>query len=119
MNKEKVLLVVNEKQELLENQVKALRREFPVGWERLEIPAEGWTTFQQWSLLANTEGDIRDTAFVFASREPIPAMVIMAKDFGFRVHALVNNQRIEEELTLEDGTVLTVYSYLPDGWEVF
>ncbi|GAA0067902.1 hypothetical protein UT300002_26850 [Clostridium perfringens] len=102
----KAKVIVKEQDELLKTQVDLLNVYFGTnGWERLNIPSEGWT-LQKQIRLSNLQDELEDvTKVVFASSLPvlIGKLVYVSAYYDLvRVWVLHNNEEKQNESSTDE-----------------
>jgi len=111
----KVVIVINEQHTLMPDQVRSLNEKFGEGlWERLDVPADGWSAAQQIAAVANAG----DATLVFAS--PLPLMIQRAM---CRVHGETfvfhNDERAKKEIPQGEGKPpKIIFTVAPTGWRI-
>ena len=105
-----VLVIINEQHSLLPDQETKLNEKFGEGsWEKLNVPANGWTCGEQEAKL----GEIgKDDILVFAS--PLPLMLLREAQEGRETFVFHNDLREKKELP--DGKV--IFTVAKSGWEI-
>ncbi|HFD2037281.1 hypothetical protein [Clostridium perfringens] len=102
----KAKVIIRQKEELLKDQVDLLNVYFGTnGWERLNIPSEGWT-LQKQIKLSNLQDELEDiTKVVFASSLPvlIGKLVYVSAYYDLvRVWVLHNNEEKQNESSTDE-----------------
>jgi len=105
-----VLVVMNEQHSFFPDQEKALNNKFGVGsWERLNVPASGWTANQQREELQKAG----NATLVFA--RPLPLMLRDAsKRQGAETYVFHNDGREKKELP--NGRIINTVA--KTGWVI-
>lgn len=105
-----VLVIINEQHNLLSDQETKLNEKFGEGsWEKLNVPANGWTSVEQEAKLKEIG---KGNVLVFAS--PLPLMLLRATQEGRETFVFHNDLREKKELP--DGRI--IFTVAKSGWEI-
>ncbi|HEX8923307.1 MAG TPA: hypothetical protein VF828_01055 [Patescibacteria group bacterium] len=103
--------MINEQHTLIPDQVRALNDKFGEGkWERLDVPAEGWSAAEQYIVQAEHKFDV----LVFAS--PVPLLLMIAARMKPENTFVFHNDRREKK-ELPNGKIISTVA--AEGWAIF
>jgi len=104
-------VIINEQHTLLQDQVDLLNHVYGVGmWERLDVPASGWTKDEMEAVVAENGHN----NLIFASPIPLLIGMVAAKNNGKQFAVLYNDRREKKELP--NGKIIMTVAQT--GWQL-